>query len=168
MKHCRRKTQYVKNFIFYHDCINYLKENSGIVPIDTVHDIAFRFRIPLTYDMLDMLIRWNIEGGMSEGVSGGVAYENVVAMINWKCPLDKEKLATIAAYQSDHAPSSDADSALSKVKTASNYKLSSQLYKSTTGDLSTHNYRIFGVPTIRTDLAAPRLKRVSDNKVSYS
>ena len=113
--------------------------------------------------MLDMLIRWNIEGGVSEGVAKGVAYENFVAMINWKCQLVKDKLATMAAC---HAPSPDAESALSKGKTASNYKLSSQLYKSTTGDLSTHNYRTFGVPTIRSDLAAPRLKRVSDNKVS--
>lgn len=46
-----------------------------------------------------------------------------------------------------------------------NYRTSSQRYRATSGAIPTGHLRSYGVPTIRSDLAAPRLKRVSDNKV---
>ena len=46
-----------------------------------------------------------------------------------------------------------------------NYRTSSQSYRATSGAIPTEHLRSYGVPTIRSDLAAPRIKRVSDNKV---
>lgn len=55
--------------------------------------------------------------------------------------------------------------AIESQKLQSNYRTSSQQYKATAGTIPTGHLRSFGVPTIRSDLAAPRLKRVSDHKV---
>ena len=49
-----------------------------------------------------------------------------------------------------------------------NYRTTSQKYRATTGTIPTNHLRSYGVPTIRSDLAAPRIKRVSDSKVSGS
>ena len=48
----------------------------------------------------------------------------------------------------------------------SNYHTSSEMIKATVGGVPAHNYRAYGVPTIRSDLPAPRIRRVSDHTVS--
>ena len=53
-------------------------------------------------------------------------------------------------------------------KCMSNYHTSSDMIKAIVGGVSTHNYRAYGVPTIRSDLPAPRIRRVSDHTVSPS
>ena len=49
---------------------------------------------------------------------------------------------------------------------AGSYRTSSQTIGATVGSISNMNYPTCGVPTIRSDKAAPRIKRVSDNTVS--
>lgn len=39
------------------------------------------------------------------------------------------------------------------------------MIKATVGGVPSHNYRTYGVPTIRSDLPAPRIRRVSDHTV---
>ena len=51
-------------------------------------------------------------------------------------------------------------------KLMSNYHTSSEMIKATVGRIPTLNYRTYGVPTIRSDLPAPRIRRVSDHTVS--
>ena len=46
------------------------------------------------------------------------------------------------------------------------YRTSSQTIGATVGGISNTTYPTCGVPTIRSDKAAPRIKRVSDNTVS--
>ena len=46
------------------------------------------------------------------------------------------------------------------------YRTSSQTIGATVGSIGNMNYPTCGVPTIRSDKAAPRIKRVSDNTVS--
>lgn len=142
----------------------YLKENKGVVPANIVHDIAFQFRVPLTFDMLEMLVRWTTKD------EGGVAYEELVALLNWRNPLDEAKLTEIASYTTQPATPPckspvTGQSSPSRLKVLSDYTTSSQAYKAGTGDISTQHYRVYGVPTIRADLAAPRIKRVGDSKV---
>jgi len=47
-----------------------------------------------------------------------------------------------------------------------NYRTTSQKYRATASTIPTSHLRSYGIPTIRSDLAAPRIKRVSDTKVS--
>ena len=49
---------------------------------------------------------------------------------------------------------------------AGDYRTSSQTIGATVGSISNKSYPTCGVPTIRSDKAAPRIKRVSDNTVS--
>ena len=49
----------------------------------------------------------------------------------------------------------------------SNYHTSSEMIKATVGGVPTRNYRTYGVPTIRSDLPAPKIRRVSDHTVSW-
>ena len=119
--------------------------------------------------MLEMLVRWTTTDPRGAG-PGGVAYEDLAVLMNWNYPVDDERLAKIAEYgvaDRKHPSLGESHSSLSKLHLTETYKTSSQAYKATTGDLSTHNYRIFGVPTIRSDLPAPRLKRISDHKVCH-
>ena len=51
-------------------------------------------------------------------------------------------------------------------KLMSNYHTSSEMIKATVGGVPSHNYRPYGVPTIRSDLPAPRIRRVADHTVS--
>ena len=46
------------------------------------------------------------------------------------------------------------------------HSTSSARISSTVGGVSTRGYRTYGIPTVRTDIAAPRLRRVSD-RVNY-
>ena len=115
-------------------------------------------------------MRWTTTDPRGAG-PGGVAYEDLIVLMNWNYPVDDERLVRITEYSATarNQPSLDeSDTALSKLHLTETYKTSSQAYKATTGDLSTHNYRTFGVPTIRSDLPAPRLKRISDHKVNMS
>lgn len=133
-------------------------EKSGVIPVQVLHDVAFHFRVPLSLSMLEMLARWATREGC-------VVYEDLVMLMNWNYPLEEERLMLIAQYTADHAPStSEPDTTLSKLQVSENYMTSSQAYRAVTGDLSTLKYRTFGVPTVRSDLAAPHLKRVSDSK----
>ena len=149
------------------------KDNSGVIPAETVHDVAFHFRVPLAFEMLDMLVRWTT----SEG-TGGVAYQDLVILMDWTRPIPDEKFSQIAQHTADQPrtdpqPTSDPATPLppttpsSKLKMSTNYMTSSQAYRATVGELPTHGYRVYGVPTVRTDLPAPRIKRVSDPKVSH-
>ena len=48
----------------------------------------------------------------------------------------------------------------------SEYRSSSEVKQVVGGAPPDHTHHTFGVPTIRSDLPAPRIKRVGDNKVS--
>lgn len=125
---------------------------------DTVHELAFQFHVPLIFDILDMLVRWCT----SKGDTGGVVYEDLVMLMNWKYPLSEEVLAQYTAVSQETPPTSTPSS---KLRVTSEYLTSSQLHRGDIGDIPTQGYRVCGVPTIRSDLPAPRIKRVADQKV---
>ena len=176
-----------------------------------MHEIAFKFNVPLSFDMLDMLVRLSRGGGGA----GGVVCEDLVALMNWKEPPSEERLSQIAqntttpvAPQTHEiekksllspgpasgpspspasklktpastprtklrtfpskagTPLSEVRDPESKLKTSASYLTSSQLHSGNLGEIPTQGYRVYGVPTVRADLPAPRIKRVGDQKVS--
>lgn len=137
-----------------------------MVPAEIIQEIAFQFSLPLTFDMLDMLIRW-----CTMDPSGGVAYQDLVLLINWNEPPSEEVVSRLAECapvtrekEKTPVPGSQTPDKL-RVSREFDYLTSSQLHSGNLREIPTREYRAFGVPTIRTDLPAPRLKRVSDNKV---
>lgn len=203
--------------------------------------MSFQFGLPLTSDMLEMLIHWcSVEGGGKGDATENrlVAYEEFITLMNWKAPVMMErrtctKIPTscisndttviptslsasltlkgathvhndttpTTADKTAHAPADkppkaimsttdDAtptntvkptpmgatptpvdDALIGKVPTIeieglkSSYRTSSQYHRATAGSVPTGHLRSYGVPTIRSDIPAPRIKRVSERKV---
>lgn len=82
---------------------------------------------------------------------------------------DKDQAASATVVPDQTATSSDdvtKQAPLLVHSPTNNYRTSSQTIGATVGNISNNNYPTCGVPTIRSDKAAPRIKRVSDNTVS--
>ena len=73
---------------------------------------------------------------------------------------------TVASSTHDGEQTDSQQAALLMRTTGNSYRTSSHTIGATVGDISNMNYPTCGVPTIRSDKAAPRIKRVSDNTVS--
>ena len=127
-----------------------LQSGSGTISADDVCEVCFLFNMPLTPEMLDMLIRWCSK-------ESGVTYTDLVTLINWKSEPNQAVLDRVAA----NAPEAIASPVL-----MSNYRTSSQMIKATVGGVKLSTSMPHGVPTIRSDLPAPRIKRVGDHTVS--
>ena len=63
-------------------------------------------------------------------------------------------------------PTSTPPPTVSPSKLKSNYLTSSQTIKAVVGGVPTQSYQVYGVPTIRSDLPAPRIRRVGERTVS--
>lgn len=74
---------------------------------------------------------------------------------------------TVASTAHDGEQTGSQQAALLMQRTpGDSYRTSSHTIGATVGNISNMNYPTCGVPTIRSDKAAPRIKRVSDNTVS--
>ena len=57
-----------------------------------VYDTSLQFGLPLTDDMLGMMMTWcTVEGGEVPSACG-VAYEELVMLMDWRTPVQREKL----------------------------------------------------------------------------
>lgn len=147
------------------------QDGSGMISHDEIRETCFQFNMPLTPEMLEMIIRWCTG-------EAGVVYSDLVTLINWKISLEQDFVDKITQQSAGHAhgditspsvvpaghslPHSTAPSPL----LMTNYRTSSQMFKATVGGVKLSNSRSHGVPTIRSDLPAPRIKRVGDHTVS--
>ena len=99
--------------------------------------------------MLDMLVRWC-------GGDSGVMCSDLVALINWKSEPNQSVLDRVAANIGQ----------TTSPHLKSKYRTSSQKIKAIVGEVKLLTTQSHGVPTIRSDLPAPRIKRVADHTVS--
>ncbi len=132
-----------------------MQDKTGVVSVMAVRDIFSKFSVPLHSDMLEMLLRW------CDTPPEGVVYEDLVMLLNWKQPLNEEISERLKNKKRDVLN-------LEPPSPLSPYQTSSQAYRAVVGEggTPTRNYRTYGVPTIRSDLPAPRIKRVADTSVS--
>lgn len=139
-------------------------DGTGRLSNSTLYDVFFQFDIPLTSDVLEMLISWC----SGEGGEGGrsVVYGEVVRLLNWKVQPDEEILTKMSQKNQRDGEGLDGAQSPEESKPSqvlmSNYRTSSQMIKAAVGGVPTENYRTYGVPTIRSDLPAPRIRRVGD------
>ncbi|XP_064389897.1 EF-hand domain-containing family member B-like isoform X2 [Halichondria panicea] len=118
----------------------------GKIPPADVDEVFFQFDVPLTPDMLDMLVRWC-------GGDSGVMCSDLVALINWKSEPNQSVLDRVAANIGQ----------TTSPHLKSKYRTSSQKIKAIVGEVKLLTTQSHGVPTIRSDLPAPRIKRVADH-----
>ena len=107
----------------------------------------------------DYLLQDLIEYCDSDG-DGKIDYLDFCNFLNWKYDKPSDKPPKEAAAESEDPPRArqvrQIDGSLG------DHKTSSSIINAIAGRTPTDGYRSFGVPTIRSDLPAPRIKRVGD------
>ncbi len=117
-------------------------------------EIFFLFKVPLTPEMFQMLMRWC-------GDDSGIAYSDMLTLMNWKWEPDVSVLDRVATVSGE---TSAPPETLLPPLLMSNYRTSAQTVQ-TVGNAPLSTGVPHGVPSIRTDLPAPKIKRVGDHTV---
>ena len=167
-----------------------------MIGIGSLQELFFQFGVPLEEDMLKMLINWCRVPEAIDLVHYPLLLHYINWKDS--LPSDKLNSTTIGSIPSiqlankmtasnsteDASGGEDQQATPSKEVTmksppaqeqsilvhtpGGSYRKSSQAIGATVGNISNARYPICGVPTIRADKAAPRIKRVSDNTVRSS
>lgn len=132
------------------------KDGSGTLAPDLIRKQFFHYDVPLTPDMLELLIHWCTLNGQQQ-----VGYADLIALVNWKEELSADLRARVEQYATPPGGSQD-QIPRPPPPILTNYLPTSQKIQATADSAPSHNLRVFGVPTIRSDIPAPRIKRVAD------
>ncbi|XP_038653772.1 EF-hand domain-containing family member B isoform X1 [Scyliorhinus canicula] len=152
---------------------HYDKNGDGKIDREELRDVCLQFNLKLDPKLIDQLIEYcDIEG------DGTINFLEFANFLNWKdkMPLGEieEKIITkddgyMLVAPEDVVPLDIGSSAktlrtIIKKEDRSNghYWKTSSLINAVVGSYSPADYPTYGVPTIRTDLAAPRFRRISD------
>eukprot|EP00118_Oscarella_pearsei_P004229 m.17710 g.17710 ORF g.17710 m.17710 type:complete len:550 (+) comp27541_c0_seq1:45-1694(+) len=129
---------------------HYDSDGSGKIDSDELREVCFQFNLPIDDDILRLLMEWCDADG-----DGQIDYEEFVNFLNWHQPLPRSEKST-----------ADASKRLTKQidRKGSDYKTSSQMINAVVGGVPTRGYSMHGVPTVRADLPAPRIRRLGDRK----
>ncbi|XP_013406172.1 EF-hand domain-containing family member B-like [Lingula anatina] len=153
----------------------YDKDGTGKIDINNLHEVCAQFNLPVEPELLVQLMDC-----CDANKDGFIDYVEFANFLNWKDKLpsgfpDKkdETAHTSNAVVEDKdlvpkSPQSRAstprrlqkqiDDAITQQKT------SSSVISAVVGGLSTKDYRSYGVPTIRSDIPVPRIRRIDDTK----
>lgn len=145
---------------------HYDKNKDGMIDAGELRDVCHQLNVPVEDEMLALLMSYCV-GDDSDGDADviGIDYVKFANFLNWKdkstmpvAPVDEddESAAKGRAADTPVLPK-QIDGALTQHKT------SSSVIGALNG-ISTSRYRSYGIPTVRSDIAAPLLRRVSDRK----
>ncbi|XP_020376327.2 EF-hand domain-containing family member B [Rhincodon typus] len=157
---------------------HYDKNGDGKIDREELRDVCIQFNLNLDPKLIDQLIEYcDTEG------KGTINFLEFANFLNWKdkMPLGEieQKIITKgnlptedgnALVASEDIVPLDIGSSAKTLRTITrkedrsngHYWKTSSLINGVVGSYSPSDYRTCGVPTIRTDLAAPRFRRVSD------
>ncbi|XP_067907555.1 EF-hand domain-containing family member B [Heterodontus francisci] len=154
---------------------HYDKNGDGKIDREELRDVCIQFNLNLEPKLIDQLIEYcDIEG------DGTINFLEFANFLNWKdkMPLGELEQKIITKVNEDGsclvAPEDiipiDIGSSAKTLRTITkkedrsngHYRTTSSLINGVVGSYSPDDYRTYGVPTIRTDLPAPRFRRVSD------
>ncbi|XP_051872578.1 EF-hand domain-containing family member B [Pristis pectinata] len=157
---------------------HYDKNGDGKIDREELRDVLLQFNLKLDPKLMDELFDYcDVEG------VGTINFLEFANFLNWKdkMPLGEteQKIITKGNATNDAgcglvAPDDivplEIGSSVKTLKTITrkedksngHYRTSSSLINAVVGSYSPENFRTCGVPTIRTDLAAPRFRRISD------
>ncbi|XP_067854869.1 EF-hand domain-containing family member B [Heptranchias perlo] len=161
---------------------HYDKNGDGKIDREELREVCIQFNLDLEPKLIDELIEYcDVEG------DGTINFLEFANFLNWKDKmllgeLEQKIITKGGGFTEDGsglvAPGDivplDIGSSAKTVRTITkkedrakdHYRTTSSLINAVVGGYSTANYRTFGVPTIRTDLAAPRFRRISD-RINY-
>ena len=72
-----------------------VQDGCGCISADKVREIFIQFNVPLTPDMLELLLTWCVVEG-EEGGCEGVMYHEMVHMLNWKTEVPDSVITTVS------------------------------------------------------------------------
>lgn len=164
----------------------YDKNKSGTIDLDELRDICYQFHLPVQKDLLELLIEW-----CDKDQNKTIDYVEFANFLNWKDKMpsgldlsrpandgDKEKkdLSEDEKYEERIRNAvkkglidSDKGSPVVDVLTIDNqpeagdYTTSYSLLNGAVRQNFAKTQRPYGIPTIRSDLPAPRIRRMGDN-----
>ncbi|XP_065834963.1 EF-hand domain-containing family member B-like [Oscarella lobularis] len=124
---------------------HYDKDDSGKIDADELRQVCVQFKLPVDDEMIRLVMDWCDADG-----DGQIDYDEFVSFLNWHQPIPSPPGRPGFTRQID--------------KSGNDYKTSSQTINAVVGGGITQEFRTHGVPTIRSDLPAPRIRRLDDRK----
>lgn len=172
-----KKSNYHNFNDLLHAFRHYDKEGKGKIDINDLREVCLQYHLPLEPELLEQLL-----DTCDANRDGFIDYIEFSNFLNWKdkmkSGLPDKPDTPVTSARSQSAVSNEelvrksvhsAESTPRRLKmqidkAIGNHKTSAGMINAVVGGVSTRDYRTYGVPTIRTDLHAPRIKRVCDNK----
>jgi len=128
----------------------YDKNNDGKIDIKELKSACYEFNLPIDDATLNLLMD---TCSQSTNESRSIDYVHFANLLNWKnkMPVDDDiKLSKEQIIQQID-------------KAVTNHKTSSSCINATCGGIKTNEWHTYGVPTVRSDIPAPVIRRVSDH-----
>ena len=137
---------------------SYDVNKSGKIEADDLMKVCKSFHLPVDDYLLNNLIAYCDSTG-----DGTIDYLDFCNFLNWKYEIPTEKLDELTLKDRERK-----DKETSRIRqidgNLGDHLTSSSVINAIAGLTPTQDFRSFGVPTIRSDLPAPRTKRVGDQK----
>ncbi|KAL3855117.1 hypothetical protein ACJMK2_014346 [Sinanodonta woodiana] len=159
----------------------YDKDNTGTIDVKKLHEACTKFQLPVEPELLVQLMDY-----CDANRDGQIDYLRFANFLNWKDKMpsglppksdrgdvvkDSPKLDTTLVKSEDLQPKSpqSAESTPRRLKkqidsAIGDHKTSASMINAVVGGIPTKDYRTYGTPTIRSDLSAPRIRRMDDTK----
>lgn len=146
IRHHLKKANY-HNFSSLREAFSYYdKNNNNQIGINELRRVCFEFNLPIEDDTMQSLMAMCTEKDQNK-----IKYLEFVNLLNWKdkMPLDSQL--------------EDVDEkVIRQIDRDCDQVTSSSLINATVGGMKTDTWQTFGVPTVRSDIPAPSIRRVSD------
>nr|CAB3241289.1 EF-hand domain-containing family member B-like [Phallusia mammillata] len=142
---------------------HYDKNKDGFIDGQELRDVCFQLNVPIEDEMLTLLMSYCCSSSSQENndeKSTLIDYLKFANFLNWKDKLP------ITVDDKDGSKPPETPNLMKQIDRAVTHHMTSSSMIGALSGVSTHDYRVYGTPTVRTDLAAPRNRRVSDT-VNY-
>jgi hypothetical protein len=128
----------------------YDKNSDGKIGARELKTACAQFNLPVDETLLAALMKIC----ENEGNEGYIDYTSFVNLLNWKNKMPKDP---------DMEVLNDPEVIQQIDKSVGHHKTSSSMINATVGGVKTCSWHTYGVPTVRSDIPNPLIRRVSDN-----
>ncbi|XP_071822660.1 EF-hand domain-containing family member B-like [Apostichopus japonicus] len=134
---------------------HYDKNGDGKIDVMELRECCLQFNLPVETELLEELIHYCDEKG-----EGAIDYTEFANFLNWKDKMVQNPGSADGANKSEVGTPERLNKQIDGA--VGQHRTSSSRISAVVGGVSTKDFRKYGTPTIRSDLPAPRIKRISD------